>query len=136
MTQTADELRAHSVADAIRQIEACGFECEAGPLSHNVGWQWMQAALKVGPEYWPGQTVWFQIDATAAGKTLTQWVAFFIVGCHMDADCDRCFWTYDLSYDPPAPWHYGTVHFTKVRGEKLFIQKPNDRAIAAAEAGE
>lgn len=46
-----------SIKTAIEQIEKCGFECEAGPLSHNVGWQWLVAAAKVGPEFMPGQAL-------------------------------------------------------------------------------
>ena len=119
-----DNLHPCKVRDAIEQIRSCGFTCEAGPLDLNVAWQWLDAATKVGPEFFPGQGVWFLVEATAAGKTLTQWVFFYIVGCHMDAGTDARFWTYDLSYDPPAPWHCGTVHFSKIRGSKLRIEKP------------
>jgi hypothetical protein len=120
------ELHPQTVKDAVAQIEKCNFECEAGPMANNVGWQWVKACLEVGPEFWPGQSVWFLIDAKAAGKTLTQWVRFFIVGCHMNADTERRYWTYDLSYDPPAPWHYGETHFRGIRGDKLFIEKPSE----------
>ena len=113
-----------SIKTAIEQIESCSFECEAGPLANNVGWRWLIAAAKVGPEFWPGQGVWFEIEAEAAGKILRQWVHFYIVGCRMESGTDDRFWTYSLSYDPPAPWHYGTVHFHGVRGEKLRLEKP------------
>lgn len=118
------EIKPHSLAGAIEQIAKCDFECEAGPLGLNVAWQWLEAASKVGPEFMPGQGVWFLVEAKAAGKTLTQWVHFYIVGCHMDADTERRYWTYDLSYDPPAPWHYGEVHFRKIAGSKLRVTKP------------
>jgi len=132
MTLTADDVAAipHSMATAIEQIAKCGFECEAGPLANNVGWQWLTAAAKVGPEFWPGQGVWFEVEATAAGKTLKQFVNFYIVGCHMDANTESRFWTYDLSYDPPAPRHYGEVHFRKINGSKLHITKP-ELAVSA-----
>ena len=119
-------VRPNSMASAIEQIEKCDFACEAGPLANNVGWQWLTAAAKVGPKFWPGQGVWYLVDATAAGKTLTQWVHFFIVGCQMrSSDTDR-YWVYDLSYDPPRPWHYGETHFRGVDGGKLFIEKPSE----------
>lgn len=116
-----------SITTALDQIQKCCFECEGGPLANNVGWQWLVEAAKVGPEFMPGQGVWFLIDATAAGKTLTQWCHFYIVGCSMESDTEGRYWTYSLSYslsyDPPAPWHYGTVHFKGIRAEKLFLEK-------------
>ena len=117
-------LKAYSVAEAIAQVDACDFQCDAGSIADNAGWQWIKAATKVGPEFWPGQTVWFEIEAEAAGKKLTQWVSFFIVGCSMNADTERRFWCYDLSYDPPAPWHTGTIHFKNVSGSRLRLEKP------------
>lgn len=118
------ELKPFRVSDAAAQIEKCGFECEAGPLKNNVAWQWIVAAAKVGPEFWPGQSVWFQIEAEAAGKKLTQWVRFFIVGISMSSDTDCRYWTYSLSYDPPGPWHFGTVHFSGIRGDRLRLENP------------
>ena len=118
------DVRPHSLASAIEQIAKCDFECEAGPLANNVGWQWLTAAAKIGPKFWPGQGVWFLVEATAVGKTLTQWVHFYIVGCHMEAGTDDRYWTYDLSYDPPRPYHYGETHFHKISGTKLHITKP------------
>lgn len=113
-----------SLSEAIAQIDACAFECEAGPLANNIAYRWLKDAAKIGPEYWPGQGVWFEIEATAVGKSLRQWVHFYIVGCHMDADTESRFWTYDLSYDPPAPWHYGETHFNYIRGDRLRLEKP------------
>jgi hypothetical protein len=117
-----------SVRTALEQISACGFECEAGPLTNNAGWQWLEGAAKVGPEFWPGQGAWFQVQATAAGKTLTEWVHFYIVGCQMSSDTERRLWLYDLSYDPPGPWHYGETHFRGVSGDKLSLVKPEPAA--------
>lgn len=117
-------LTPYTVASAIAQIESCDFECEAGPLANNTGWQFLKATLNIGPEFWPGQGVWFEVEADAAGKKLTQWVHFYIVGCVMTSDTERRLWTYSLSYDPPAPWHYGKTHFTNIRGDRLRIEKP------------
>jgi hypothetical protein len=113
-----------SIETALKQIRDCSFECEAGPLTNNVAWQWLEAAAKVGPEFWPGQGVWFEVSVLAAGKTLSQWVHFFIVGCRMTSDTERLLWEYDLSYDPPRPWHYGTTHFRGVPGDKLSLVDP------------
>ena len=118
------DIRPHSMASAIEQIEKCNFECEAGLLHTNVGWQWLTAAARIGPEFWPGQGVWFEVEAEAAGKKLRQWVHFYIVGCTMTSDTERRLWTYSLSYDPPGPWHYGTVHFQNVAASRLHIEKP------------
>lgn len=118
------DIRPHSIKTAIEQIEKCGFECEAGPLAMNVGWQWLVAAAKVGPEFMPGQGVWFEIEAVAAGRRLKQWVHFYVVGCMMTSNTERRLWTYSLSYDPPGPWHYGTVHFSNVHADRLHLLKP------------
>lgn len=120
-----------SIATAIEQIEKCDFECEAGPLANNVGWQWLIAAAKVGPEFMPGQGVWFEIEAEAAGKKLTQWVHFFVVGCAMSSGSDRRFWTYSLSWDPPAPYHCGAVHFTGVSADRLRLENPASLVVPA-----
>jgi hypothetical protein len=119
-----------SMAAAIEQIEKCAFECEGGPLANNAAWCWLVGSSKVGPEFWPGQGVWFEVCAEANGVKLNQWVHFYIVGCAMSSGTDDRFWTYSLSYDPPAPYHYGTVHFQNVRGDRLRLEKPA-QAVAA-----
>lgn len=114
-----------NAATAIEQIEKCGFECEGGPLANNVAYRWLRKALlEVGPKFLPGQGVWFEVDATTNGVTLSQWVHFYIVGVSMSSDTERRLWTYSLSYDPPAPWHYGTVHFVGVAESKLRLERP------------
>ncbi len=113
-----------SMALAIEQIEKCSFESEGGPLKNNDAWRWFVGASKIGPEFWPGQGVWFEIEAQAAGKTLTQWAHFYIIGCSMSSNSERRFWKYDLSYDPPGPYHYGTCHFTNIHGDRLRLEKP------------
>lgn len=113
-----------TLATAIEQIQSCDFECEAGPLTKNVAWQFIVDAAKIMPKYMPGQGVWFEVTAQAAGKTLAQWVFFYIVGCFMSSDTERRLWNYSLSYDPPAPWHCGKVHFTRISEEKLSLEKP------------
>lgn len=122
-----------SMKSALSQIEACGFECEGGPLANNDAWRWLVGASKVGPEFWPGQGVYFQIEAEAAGKKLQQWVHFYIIGAHMEAGTDDRYWTYDLSYDPPRPYHYGTCHFQRIRGDKLRLDDPDAQAKKIAE---
>ena len=113
-----------SIESALGQIRSCGFECEAGPLSNNVAWQWLEDATKCGPQFWPGQGVWFKVDAEAAGVKLSQWMHFYVVGCRMSSDTERRLWLYDLSYDPPGPSHYGTTQFTNVEAEKLSLVQP------------
>lgn len=123
-------LKPQTVAEAVAQIEKCEFECEGGLLANNVGWRFLVAALNVGPEFWPGQSVWFQVDAVSGDVKLTQWVKFFIVGCQMSSDTERRLWLYDLSYDPPSPWHYGTTQFKGVSGSKLRLEKPQEGAAS------
>lgn len=115
-----------SLETALEQLESCEFECIAGPLAMNDAFVWLKGILNIGPEFWPGQGVWFQITAEAAGKSLTQWVHFFIVGCQMKSGTDERYWTYWLSYDPPAPYHYGEIHFSNIRGDRLRLEKPDE----------
>jgi hypothetical protein len=115
-----------SIKTALDQIKACGFECEAGPLTRNIAWDWLSRAAVVGPEFWPGQGVYFEVTATVAGETLRKWTHFYIVGCHMASDTERRYWTYDLSRDPPAPYHYGEVHFKGIRGDQLRLSPGGD----------
>jgi hypothetical protein len=116
---------------ALEQIESCGFECEAGPLANSAAWRWLKGAARHGPEFWPGQRVWFKVEAEAAGKKLSQWVQFQIVGCAMESDTERQYWSYSLSYDPPGPWHYGTVHFRGIHGDQLCLEKPLEQAAGS-----
>ena len=109
---------------ALEQIQKCAFECEGGPLENNDAWRWLIGASERGPEYWPGQGVWFQVCAEANGVKLDQWTHFYIVGCRMSSDSERRFFVYDLSFDPPAPYHYGKVHFQNVSSDKLRLEKP------------
>jgi hypothetical protein len=121
-------LKGWTPTTALEQIERCDFECVAGPLSNNAAYRWLKDAIKVGPEFWPGQSVWFEIEAEAAGKKLRQWVQFTIVGCAMSSDTERSLWTYSLSYDPPSAYHYGTTHFTGVNAKSLRLEKPIEAA--------
>jgi hypothetical protein len=114
-----------SVSEAIKQISRIDYECEAGPLQNNDAWVWLEAAANIGPAFCPGQGVWFEIKAEAAGKELKQFVHFFIVGCQMESGTDTRYWTYDLSYDPPAPYHYGTVHYRRISGAFLHLVNPS-----------
>lgn len=132
MAASMSAVKHWSMESAIAQIERCDFECEGGPLRNNDAWRWLVGAAKIGPEFWPGQGVWFEVEAEAAGKKLRQWVHFYIVGCSMDSDTDSRFWVYHLSYDPPAPYHYGTTHFANIRGDRLRLDKP-DAALASGE---
>jgi hypothetical protein len=113
-----------SLKTCAEQLAYCGYECEAGALTNNDAFIWLKQAAVVGPEFLPGQGVFFEISAEAAGQILRQWAHFYIVGCHMDSDTDCRFWTYDLSNDPPRPYHYGTVQFSRVRSELLKLEKP------------
>lgn len=113
-----------SIKTALEQIEACGFECEAGPLKNNVAYQWLQGAARVGPEFWPGQGVYYEVTADVAGQRLSKWCHFYVVGVSMDSTTEARVWKYALSNDPPAPWHYGTVQHHGVASDKLRLEAP------------
>jgi len=115
-----------SIATALQQIDACGFSCEAGHLSNADAYVWLKAAAEVGPKFWPGQGVWYEVSASAGGVSLSKWSHYYIVGVHMGSDTERRTWSYWLSNDPPAPWHYGEVNFTRVPEDKLRLEAPHD----------
>ena len=94
---------------------------------------WLKAAAKVGPEFLPGQGVYYEVVADANGVKLQQWVFFYVVGCAMDSGTEDRFWTYSLSYDPPAPYHYGKVHFSGIRADKLRLSAPTAPPQESAE---
>ena len=120
-----------TLTTALEQIDKCGFECEGGPLSNNVAYRWLKEAAQNGPKFLPGQQVWFEIDATAAGKRLAQLVCFTVVGCTMSSDTDGRTWAYSLSYDPPSAWHYGKTHFTGIDERRLLAAPPEKNATEA-----
>lgn len=115
-----------SIETAIAQIKNCEFSCEAGALEQNEAWAWLEAAAKVGPQFWPGQGVWYEVSATVQGVELKGWKRFYVVGCTMTSDTERRLWTYSLSYDPPGPYHYGTTHFSGVNERKLSLVNPGE----------
>lgn len=123
-TETRLPIKHWNLATCAEQLANCAFECEGGKLEVSDAFIWLRQASVVGPEFLPGQGVFFQVEAECNGCKLAQWVHFYIVGCHMASDTERRYWTYELSYDPPAPWHYGSVQFTNIRGDRLRLDKP------------
>lgn len=117
-------LKLWNAETAIEQLKSCAYSCEGGPLQNNDAFIYLEEALKRGPKYLPGQGVWFEVCAEANGVKLNQWVHFYIVGVTMDSDTERRLWTYSLSFDPPAPYHYGKTHFTGVDEKRLRLEKP------------
>ncbi|MFZ5783945.1 MAG: hypothetical protein ACOY4R_27420 [Pseudomonadota bacterium] len=114
-----------SMKTAIEQIQKCGFECEGGRIEFNDAWTWLCRAAERGPEFWPGQGVWYEVEAyTPGGMAIKQWGHFYIVGCCMSSGTDSRFWLYSLSNDPPAPYHYGAVQFSGVSGDQLRLTNP------------
>ncbi len=109
---------------AFQQLESCAYTCEGGALENNAAYVWLKNAAAVGPEFWPGQGVWYEVEATVSGVKLNKWAHFYIIGCDMASDTERRFWTFTLSNDPPAPYHYGEVSFRNVPGNKLRLANP------------
>lgn len=100
-------LKDQNIQTAIKQVEACGFECEAGPLGNNVGWKWL-AKLAEGPRYPMGATVPHTIKGVVDGFELTRTVMLTIIGIKMSSGTAGRLWVYDLSRDPPDAYHYGS----------------------------
>lgn len=109
---------------ALAQIEYCNFECEGGPLSKNVAYEWLKKALNIGPKFLPGQGVFYQVEAIVSNVKVSQWAHFYVVGVRMDSGTDDRFWTYTISNDPPAPYHYGTAQFSGIKEDQLLLEAP------------
>ncbi|MCX7585056.1 hypothetical protein [Phenylobacterium sp. 58.2.17] len=117
---------------AIDQIEKCGFECEGGPLSNNVGWRWLKAHLDGGPLYCLGQSVNYTVAGEVSGVKISQVVKLCVVGISMSSSSERRTWTYALSTDPPSAYHYGSgVQFLGVPEESLTPFSPSHEHGAA-----
>lgn len=72
VTETAMPVKYWTMKSAIEQIQKCSFECEGGSIENNDAWRWIVQAAKIGPEFWPGQGISFEIEAEAAGKRPTE----------------------------------------------------------------
>lgn len=86
--------------------------------------EWFRGVAQNGPEYYPGQTVFFEVSAEAAGTRINAWTSFVIVGVRMDSDNNGIVWRYDLSKDPPGAYHFGRVHVTGARANELRTHAP------------
>ena len=116
-----------SLKSAIDQLARCDYECEAGKLQMNDAFIWLQAAVKIGPEFLPGQGVYYELKTSVDGVEMSAWKHYYIVGCRMDSDQETRFWRYDLSDDPPGPWHYGTVKHKNINGIDLSLHSAEEQ---------
>jgi len=125
---------------AIDQITKCHFECEGGPLANNVAWRWLKERIDDGPRYAMGQVVEMDVGGTINGVHISQVCLFTVVGIRMQSDARRRTYVYDLSDDPPYPWHYGRTNFPSVDEQKLRCPTPTPNsttllsAVSAKEA--
>lgn len=113
---------------AVEQIDWCKFENEAGPLANNVAWRWLKDRIDNGPRFAMGQVVEMDVGGEIGGVHISQVCKFTIVGIHMGSDDARLTYAYDLSDDPPFPWHYGKTNFPAVDEKKLRLSA--EKAVA------
>lgn len=113
-----------SIATALKQIGSIDFTCEAGPLSMNAAWIWLNKAAAIGPKFWPGQGVYYdeKFVAASGSETIVR-NHFYIIGCHMGSDTEKRLWTYTISNDPPSPYHYGKASYTEIKESALFLEQ-------------
>ena len=115
----------YDAKSAIAQIEKCDFECEGGPLSNNVAYAYLKERLLAGPQFLPGQWVFYEVKAEVSKITLSKWTKLCVVGVAMSSDTERQTWTYALSAEPPLPWSYGSgVQFNGVKERELRAEAP------------
>lgn len=105
---------------ALKQINACSFQCDGGPLSKNTAWKWLEERLAQGPKFWPGQWVYYLVQAEIQGIMLHKWEHFCITAVFMNSNSDGLTWEYALSTDPPAAYHYGKkAQFQGIKEQEL-----------------
>lgn len=97
------------VQDAIRQIEACDFECDGGLLVNNAAWQHLRNLLIDGPEYLPTQEVVYPVTLKAekGGYTVTHNYPFYIAGVVADSTSERRIWKYTIAAQLPSGYYGG-----------------------------
>jgi hypothetical protein len=72
------------------------------------------------PTFALGDTVIHRVEADVGGVKIAQDVALVVVGLRLTSSSERHTFAYDLSTDPPQPYHYGSgVQFTAIPEEKL-----------------
>jgi hypothetical protein len=73
------------------------------------------------PKFAIGDAVMFEVGAEVKGLILRQHFQFTVVGIHLSSDSDKRLICYDLSRDPTAAYHSGTVDFRNVSEEDLLL---------------
>ena len=112
-----------SLKGCISQLEACKFECVGGALENNDAFTWLKELSKrTRLEFLPGQGVFFDVEAEVNGVKLSKRSHFYIVGCRLTSDTEKIYCVYDLSNDPPGPYHYGEVQYRNVPADKLHLE--------------
>ena len=107
----------------ISQLEYCGYGCEAGSMVMNDAFIWLKELSKrTGIDFLPGQGVFFDVEAEVNGIKLSKRSHFYIVGCRLTSDTEKIYCVYDLSNDPPGPYHYGEVQYRNVPADKLHLE--------------
>lgn len=117
------EFNSLTIHSAVKQVEACGFECEAGSIDKNIGWAFLANHLKAGPKFAMGQRVDYEVVAEVKEIRLSQVLPFTIVGISMGSDTDRRIYSYAISNDPPDAYHYGKVSFSGIAESALSATK-------------
>lgn len=120
---TAGELC--TVPAAFDQLEKCGYECQGGPLESNIAYRYLRDHLmSEGPDFLPGQRVWYFVEAEAHGIKMGLWAEFRIAALTVDSTSERRIWKYWLSNDMPGAYHYGSITFQGVSADKLRTSPP------------
>jgi hypothetical protein len=71
------------------------------------------------PKFHIGQRVIYNVTATVAGIQLSKKSEFTIVAVYMSSSTTDRTYTYDLSNDPPGPYHCGGTTFKQTNERDL-----------------
>ncbi len=118
-------VKSWTIPTAIAQITKCDFECEGGPLANNDAWRWIVAMAEKGPEFWPGQSVWYEVKTEALGQQFSKWVRFSVYNVYATSDSARRYWEYSITDALPDAYYSGgknVIH--KLQAKQLRAQEP------------
>lgn len=111
-----------TVQNAIKQIEACDFQCEGGSLENNVAWRHLRNLLMDGPAYLLGQDVVHAVTLKSekGGYEVTNTYPFKIAAITVDSTSERRVWKYTIAAQLPDAY-YGGADFRGPIKEKDIV---------------
>lgn len=115
----------YDLPSALKQLEKCGFECEAGPLELNTAFLYLKS-ISTGPRYLIGQKVWVDLHASFGCIDLHAWHTFIVTACGPATSADddgHVPWVYSLVHNPGQ---FNATRIDKIVESRLYLEKGTD----------